>query len=252
MDWLGPTDIGRRIQHIPTGTTGMVRRKSYTEDTPKMVFPAGSVGVYYRPIDEYRFLDEGSQAKPSKFSYHARLAPIANDDVSRLVEKDLSYGASWKKSGGRSAWFMLLRKMDRLMEIMRRPSPPHGWSTLECQELIDHGEVNGGEITIDASLAQYLLDDHLSEDIFLKIEDNPRGEDGSALAEIRDLRRYLLLVEAEMVERGVVDPPLGAVQREASKEPAPGSRCEWAPGLDGLGEDEVVPVQRQKDPNIPF
>jgi hypothetical protein len=34
---------------------------------------------------------------------------------------------------------------------------------------------------------------------------NPLGTDGTVLAEVRDLRRYLLLVEAEMVARGVVE-----------------------------------------------
>ena len=31
-----------------------------------------------------------------------------------------------------------------------------------------------------------------------------QGNDGTTLAEVRDLRRYLLLLEAEMVEQGVV------------------------------------------------
>lgn len=41
-------------------------------------------------------------------------------------------------------------------------------------------------------------------DIFKAIADNPSGDDSTVLAEIRDLRRYLLLVEAEMVARGSV------------------------------------------------
>jgi hypothetical protein len=36
------------------------------------------------------------------------------------------------------------------------------------------------------------------------VQSDPSGRDGSLLAEIRDLRCYLLLVEAEMVSRGVV------------------------------------------------
>jgi hypothetical protein len=36
-------------------------------------------------------------------------------------------------------------------------------------------------------------------DIFKSISDFPLGQDGSALAELRDLRQYLLLVEAEMI-----------------------------------------------------
>jgi hypothetical protein len=41
-------------------------------------------------------------------------------------------------------------------------------------------------------------------DIFAGIEQHPGGEDGTVLAEVRDLRRYLALVEAEMRQRGVV------------------------------------------------
>ena len=41
-------------------------------------------------------------------------------------------------------------------------------------------------------------------DIFKAIADDPSGEDSTALAEVRDLRRYLLLVESELVARGAV------------------------------------------------
>lgn len=40
-----------------------------------------------------------------------------------------------------------------------------------------------------------------SYDIFRMLK-NGDGEDGSALAEVRDLRRYLLLVEAEHIAKG--------------------------------------------------
>jgi hypothetical protein len=42
-------------------------------------------------------------------------------------------------------------------------------------------------------------------DLFAEIEANPSGCDGTILAEIRDLRRYLLLVEAEMTARGTLE-----------------------------------------------
>jgi len=32
----------------------------------------------------------------------------------------------------------------------------------------------------------------------------PGGEDGTVLAEVRDLRRYLLMAEAEMIEQGAI------------------------------------------------
>ena len=44
-----------------------------------------------------------------------------------------------------------------------------------------------------------------AEDIVAQIRTRPRGEDGTVLTEVRDLRRYLLLVEADMVAAGVVE-----------------------------------------------
>lgn len=94
------------------------------------------------------------------------LQDVANEDVRCLMEKNKSYGGSWKRRGGVGAFMMLARKWDRLENMM--------------------------------------VDDY---DIFKAIaschKDN-QGKDGTALAEVRDLRRYLLLVEAEMVARGVV------------------------------------------------
>ena len=48
--------------------------------------------------------------------------------------------------------------------------------------------------------------DQSGEDISgrLLLTADPSGADGTPLAEVRDLRRYLLLVEAEMMARGVV------------------------------------------------
>ncbi len=50
--------------------------------------------------------------------------------------------------------------------------------------------------------------------VFAHIEAKPDGSDGTVLAEIRDLRRYLLLVEAEMVARGVVTYDTGSLTNE--------------------------------------
>jgi len=50
---------------------------------------------------------------------------------------------------------------------------------------------------------RYLRESYVSQDIFLKIEEKPHGADGTVLACLRDLRRYGLLIEAEMTARGV-------------------------------------------------
>lgn len=94
------------------------------------------------------------------------LAEIANADVELLLEKERTYQGSWKKRGGIGAAMMLLRKIDRLEVILK-----------------------------DAFY-----------DIFAACFKDTSGKDGSALAEIRDLRRYLLLVEAEIYSRMMEDP----------------------------------------------
>lgn len=105
------------------------------------------------------------------------LAPVAAEDIKELDRKERSYAGSWKKRGGVGAWMMLARKVDRLEHLQEREGGAH-------------------------------------RDIFEGIAADPSGADGSVLAEVRDLRRYLMLVEAEMVARGVVKleaaPPLGA------------------------------------------
>lgn len=86
------------------------------------------------------------------------LEEIAAADVVTLREKERTYGGSWKKRGGVGAFMMLARKMDRLENI--------------------------------AAASGY--------DIFGVIRrEGLAGADGTLIAEIRDLRCYLMLVEAE-------------------------------------------------------
>lgn len=101
------------------------------------------------------------------------LRPIAETDLEVLAAKEATYHGSWKRRGGVGAFMMLARKWDRLESLVER----------------------AGEST----------EMHARPwDVFVAIDADPSGQDGSALAEVRDLRRYLLLVEAEMVARGVV------------------------------------------------
>lgn len=90
------------------------------------------------------------------------LQEVANQDVSELNRKEKTYKGSWKRRGGVGASMMALRKVDRLEQML-----------CEC-----------------------------SYDIFELIsKEGLEGADGTAIAEIRDLRRYLLLIEAEMISR---------------------------------------------------
>jgi hypothetical protein len=95
-----------------------------------------------------------------RFEYHENLEDISTSDVDEVKAKDISYGSSWKKRGGIGAFMMLARKWDRLEEICKAK---------------------------------------FSYDVIEAVKADMSGKDGSVLAEIRDLRRYLLLVEAEAV-----------------------------------------------------
>lgn len=96
------------------------------------------------------------------------LASVASQDVREVWAKDQSYGQSWKRRGGIGAFMMLARKWDRLEQFVLK----------------------------------------VGYDVFQSITNTGgSGADGTTIAEIRDLRRYLLLVEAEMIARGAVPEP---------------------------------------------
>tara|TARA_R100000781_G_scaffold109611_1_gene74635 strand:+ start:417 stop:683 length:267 start_codon:yes stop_codon:yes gene_type:complete len=81
-------------------------------------------------------------------------------DIETLVEKEEDYGDSWKKRGGIGAFMMLARKWDRIENCLSD----------RADERYD----------IFHAMMQDLRDDGLLDDI-------------------RDLRRYLLLVESEVL-----------------------------------------------------
>lgn len=88
-----------------------------------------------------------------------RLLEVAQRDVEGLQIAEESYGDSWKSRGGVGAFMMLARKWDRLETILQKA--PHQYDVLK--EIVAE-QSRGGEGCLDA---------------------------------VRDLRRYLLLVEAE-------------------------------------------------------
>ncbi len=114
-------------------------------------------------------------------SYINRITSIADEDCVILRKKDKEYGGSWLKRGGVGAFMMLARKWDRLEQAMKSVmmapksdpgTPPSKYDIIE-RALVDYRE-------------EGILDD------------------------IGDLRRYLLLVEAEIRER-LKEPRLGAL-----------------------------------------
>lgn len=138
------------------------------------------------------------------------LKMVALQDVNRLYEKEKQYNGSWKRSGGRSSWMMLVRKIDRIREIMRRPEPPANFDLTQTLYAVENLQNRSGTIQEKYLKGiRYLAEVSTSEDIFAKIIEEEtasggKGLDGSCIAEIRDLRSYLLLVESEMVARGIL------------------------------------------------
>jgi hypothetical protein len=102
---------------------------------------------------------------------------VAANDVLCLNERDHIYGSSWKKRGGVGAFMMLARKWDRLENILSKNVHTPGFGTANKYDIFEFLELNPGNV----------LDD------------------------VRDLRRYLLLVESELLRRGKVclDSPKG-------------------------------------------
>lgn len=148
--------------------------------------------------------------RPHDMKHLAQLYPVALADVQHLREKEKTYQGSWKRSGGRSAWFMLRRKIDRLLEMMKKPEDLSGFSIAEVDRIVETLRDRAQSAILekrDLEVVRYLRDSYMAENVFAKIREAPGGEDGSVLAEIRDLRRYLLLVEAEMVSRGAIEEP---------------------------------------------
>lgn len=108
------------------------------------------------------------------------LEEVTRYDLETLRRKEASYQGSWKKRGGIGAFMMLARKWDRLESIVSSIS-----GTMTLSPL--------GPEVVEAQAGEY--------DIFSHILLDTSGADGTALAEVRDLREYLLLVEAEILSR---------------------------------------------------
>jgi hypothetical protein len=136
----------------------------------------------------------------SEFDYHDYLSIVAEEDIKFVKERDKTYGGSFRESG-RTCWHMIKRKLDRIVNMMKRPDlTPENDPTIP----LVFGEDHIRKHAVD----KYLRDCYFSEDIFAKIKENPSGDDSTMLAELRDLRRYILLTEAFMMSKGVVKEPL--------------------------------------------
>ena len=139
----------------------------------------------------------------SEFPWLDHIDRIAADDCRELRRKEETYRGSWQARGGVGAFMMLARKMDRLEAI----ASSGGYNIFDC--IARDEERYSGQ----------------------------SGCDGSALAEVRDLRRYLMLVEAKMMADGVVPEVWGEIPLQRPEPDRPGT-----PDDGGHHETERYPI----------
>lgn len=113
--------------------------------------------------------------------YHRNIQAVQEADRQYILKKDRQYNASWKKRGGVGAFFTIVRPWDRFVNMLDPAAMP--------------GDQR------EAPIAERLQKPVPAFDMFAAIKaEGLEGPDGSLIACIRDLRRYLTLVEAHMIE----------------------------------------------------
>lgn len=112
-------------------------------------------------------------------TYKDFLDQIGQADVRGLRKAELSYGDSWKRRGGIGAFMMLARKWDRLENVLMPLDDEEG----QCSAKITRGTTE--------QCAPF--------DILRAAEIDKRPE--GIIDDIRDLRRYLILVMSELTAR---------------------------------------------------
>ncbi len=111
---------------------------------------------------------------PASTEYLSHMNDVAKEDVGALVKAQTSYGNSWKQRGGVGAFMMLARKWDRIEQRMG-----------QTPVLLFDSDItfaDGGDDGDRFDILQHLMAD-----------DRPEG----VIDDIRDLRRYLILIESE-------------------------------------------------------
>lgn len=104
---------------------------------------------------------------------------IARQDVEGLIEARRNYGDSWRAEGGFSAYFNVKRKIDRFVVMMAR------------EPLIINRSRDGQP---NLTRERYNVFSQILADV-------AQGGEGT-LDAVRDLRRYLTLIEAFLIEEG--------------------------------------------------
>jgi hypothetical protein len=108
--------------------------------------------------------------------YREHIKTVADTDVKEVTRKDIEYGASWLRRGGVGAFMMLARKWDRLETALA----PHTDDPTRANGSTEAHRVAPWDIVTAA-----IVD----------------GREEGIIDDIRDLRRYLLLVESEIIRQ---------------------------------------------------
>jgi len=130
------------------------------------------------------------------------LETIGAEDAAGLKKAAESYGNSWKSRGGVGAFMMLARKWDRLQNRLNMGLTEADKVDLrDVISVLEAGkpELMPGTPKAVAALLRKVLN-LKAYDIFHHIAVDQRAE--GVIDDVRDLRRYLMLVEAEMRARG--------------------------------------------------
>lgn len=109
-------------------------------------------------------LENRRKEQPVNMDHLNFIHHVAETDLSEIRRKEATYRGSWKKRGGTGAFMMMARKWDRI---------------------------------------EGMLSSTLDWDVLTECARDLSGADGTLLAEVRDLRRYLTLVEAEVIAQSV-------------------------------------------------
>lgn len=132
------------------------------------------------------------------------LSPIANEDVEGIMRAEQQYGSSWKRRGGVGAYMMLCRKFDRIEQALsRQPLSDSDRENLRdtAESMVSDGAEHPGTDQATYDLLMRAANAIQPYDLFAHAEADKRPE--GLIDDIRDLRRYLLLVEAELRARGI-------------------------------------------------
>lgn len=162
----------------------MTQRKPNNQRVFYTSLPSELLIYFLQLMQEYT--DMSKEFDPTNTDFLNHIREVTDEDTKGLRVAFAQYGPSWKQRGGVGAFMMLARKWDRIENRLKEiPSKNN-----------------------KAGSTDPLVGDRW--DIFKHLEFDDRGE--GLIDDIRDLRRYLVLVEAEARARGF--PCAQAVHRD--------------------------------------